>query len=347
MRTERANTEAVRVDAELLFRHDGQMPQIRWKTEDDIHAPGLGDLNLATRRRRRAAAGHDGYGAGVAPQGFARRDPAVTEPKRVGDHYHVARPHALQGEAAAAEDRHDLAILRRVEHRPRQARRAAARLQHQRHALAIGGRDTHEVAEGRVALDALAQLFHRVGRKLGQINEPMDIAWLEADAAPMPLEKRNLPPALDRRQEARFLTLAQLVAGNAKDLVEVIRRRREVPRQRIEIERAPIPGAVVLVIHALQVRVAPRPPSTWKVAPVMYAPHGETRNATRPAISSGVPRRPSGIDLLISARARSSSAGAPAPEPKTFSSRPVAMRPGQTVFTVIFSAASSIESVFA
>src|ERR1700682_2051401 len=347
MRTERANAEAVRVDAELLLRHDGQMPQIRWKAEDDLHAPGLGDLDLATRRRRRPAAGHDGYRAGVAPQGFARRDRAVTEPERVGDHHHVARSHALQGEAAATEDRHDLAILRRVEHRPRQARRAAARLQHQRHARAIGWRDAHEVAEGRVALDALAQLFHGVRRKLGQINQPTDIAWLEADAAPMPLEKRNLPPALDRRQEARLLTLAQLVAGNAKDLREIIRWRREVPGEPVEVERAPIPGAVVLVVHALQVRLAPRPPSTWKVAPVMYAPQGETRNATRPAISSGVRRRASGIDLLISARAWSSSAGAPAPEPKTFSSRPVAMRPGQTVFTVIFSAASSSESVFA
>src|SRR5207302_10886531 len=153
MRTNRADAEAVRVDAELLFRHDGQMPQIRWKAEDDIRAPGLGDLDLATRRRRRATAGHDGYRAGVAPQGFTRRDRAVAEPKRVGDHYHVARPHALQREAAAAEDRHDLAILRRVEHRPRQARRAAARLKHQRHALAIGGRGTPEGAEGRVALD--------------------------------------------------------------------------------------------------------------------------------------------------------------------------------------------------
>src|ERR1700674_3586594 len=347
MRTKRADAEAMGVDAELLLRHDGEVPQIRWKAEDDIHAPGLGDLDLATRRRRRTTAGHDGHRAGVAPQGFARRDRAVAEAQGVGDHHNVARPHALQGEASPAEDRHDLAILRRVKHRPRQSGRAAARLQHQRHAGAVGGGDAHEVAEGWVALDALAPLFHRVRRKLCQINQPTDIAWLETDAAPVPLEKRNLPPALDRRQEARLLTLAQLVAGNAKDLVEVIRWRREVPRERIEIERAPIPGTVVLVVHPLQVRLAPRPPSTWKVAPVMYAPQGETRNATRPAISSGVPRRPRGIDLLISARAWSSSAGAPAPEPKTFSSRPVAMRPGQTVFTVIFSVASSSESVFA
>src|ERR1700680_4451778 len=160
MRTKRADAEAMGVDAELLLRHDGQVPQIRWKAEDDIHAPGLGDLDLATRRRRRTTAGHDGHRAGVAPQGFARRDRAVAEAQRVGDHHHVARPYALQGEASPAEDRHDLAILWRVKHRPRQSGRAAARLQHQRHVRAVGGGDAHEVAEGWVAVDALAQLFY-------------------------------------------------------------------------------------------------------------------------------------------------------------------------------------------
>jgi hypothetical protein len=143
------------------------MTQVRRKAEDDIDAPGLGDLDLPPSRRGGAAAGHHRHRAGVAPQGFARRDGAVAEAQRVGDHHHVARTHALQGEAAAAEDRHDLAILRRVKHRPRQSRRAAAGLQHQRHARAVGGRDAHEVAEGRMALDALAQFLHGIARQLG------------------------------------------------------------------------------------------------------------------------------------------------------------------------------------
>ena len=87
-------------------------------------------------------------------------------------------------------------------------------------------------------------------------------------------------------------------------------------------------GGIGCVGHA---RLARRPPSTWKVAPVMYAPQGETRNATRPAISSGWPTRPSGLQLQRELRASTR----PAPAPNTFARRPVAMRPGQMVLTVM------------
>ena len=50
------------------------------------------------------------YHVGIA----SGRHAAVAEPERVGDHDAVARMHAVQREATPAQDRHDLAIARRV-----------------------------------------------------------------------------------------------------------------------------------------------------------------------------------------------------------------------------------------
>src|SRR5699024_5208710 len=137
-------------------------------------------------------------------------------------------------------------------------------------------------------------LLDRVRRNAREIVEATDVAGLEAGRSPVPLEERNLPAALHRREETLLLPGADLVAREAEHLAEVVRRRRELARERFVVERAEQPGDVAFVagrVHG-QITAARRPPSTWNTEPVMYPPHGDARNATRPAISSGAPMRP-------------------------------------------------------
>ncbi len=67
------------------------------------------------------------------------------------------------------------------------------------------------------------------------------------------------------------------------------------------------------------------PPLTCRVSPVMYAPQSEAKKPTAAAISSGVPKRASGIcdmstSICFSCKARVMS---------------VSMKPGATQFTVM------------
>ena len=54
-----------------------------------------------------------------------------------------------------------------------------------------------------------------VRRHFLQVVQAADVAGLETGALPMPLEERNLPSALHRRQEAFFLPRAQLHRAKA------------------------------------------------------------------------------------------------------------------------------------
>ena len=239
---DQAHAEALRIDAHLVARDQRHVAQVGRETEDHVDAPRLHDLDLAARRRGGAAARHHRHRARIAPQRLARRDAAVGEPQRIGHQHQVAGPHAVQREAAPAQDRHRLAVLRRVEHGPRQARRAAARLQHQRHARPVRGRDAHEVPERRIAFDALADVVHVVGRNFFEIVEPADVAGLDAGVAPVALKERDFPAAPHRLEEPALLQRAQLVARHAERGAEVIGRRRVVARELLEIERARVPG---------------------------------------------------------------------------------------------------------
>ena len=256
MRAQELDAKRARIDAQLVPRNEGHVSKIRREAQNHVDAPGLDDLDLPPRRRVGAAAGHHRNGAGVAPQRFARRHAAIAEAKRIRHEHHVAGGDPMQREATAAENRHRLAILRAVEHRTRQAGRAAARLQHERHPLAIFGRDSHEVAERRIARDAVANLGDAVGWDSSQVVERSNRSRSEPRRAPMTLEERNLPAALYRFQEALFLQCAQLVARHLERRPEVIRRRWVVARELIEIERAPIPGDVreIFVGHGLRLK---------------------------------------------------------------------------------------------
>ena len=57
--------------------------------------------------------------------------------------------------------------------------------------------------------------FTVYGGSLRKIVEAANVAGLEAGATPMPLEERNLPAALHRREKARLLPCAELVARDA------------------------------------------------------------------------------------------------------------------------------------
>ena len=91
--------------------------------------------------------------------------------------------------------------------------------------------------------------FTVYGGSFVEVVEAPDVAGLEADAAPVPLEERNLPAARDGLEEARFLPRANLVARNAEHLAEVVRRRRKFARERFVVERAEQPGNVAFVGH--------------------------------------------------------------------------------------------------
>ena len=205
------------------------------------------DLDLPPGRRGGAAAGHDRHRAHVFPQDLAVAHAAVGEAERERDQHQVAGPHALHGVAPRAEDRHHLAVLRRVQHRPRQAGGAAAGLQDERHRIRPAGRDPHEIAERRMRLDALADVLDRVGRNLRQVVEALDVARLHAGGAPMALEERDFPAAPHGLQEAPFLQRAQLVARGAEHAAEEVGRRRIVARDTREIERVLVPGKLDLL----------------------------------------------------------------------------------------------------
>ena len=224
-------------------RYDGK-PRIT------LHAPGLDDLDLAPRRRVGAAAGHHRHRAGVTPHRLARRHAAVAEAERVRDQHQVAGTHAVQREAASAEDRHRLAILRRIEHRPRQAGGAAARLQHQRHALAVGGREAHEIAERRIALDAVANLRHAVRRELRAGRRAIGCRRPRCPA-PQWRWKNGISHRASPSPGIAFPAARAIRRATGETRMEIVRRRRVVARERIEVERAPIPGHRLRIVIAI------------------------------------------------------------------------------------------------
>ncbi len=139
MRADQPDAERANVDSHLVARDQRHVPQVRGKAEDDVDLPRLDQLDLPPRRRGGAAAGHHRNRTGVTPQRFARCHAAVGQTERIRHQHQIAGPNAVQRKAAPAENRHRLAVHRCIQHRARQAGRAAAGLQHQRHALAVFG----------------------------------------------------------------------------------------------------------------------------------------------------------------------------------------------------------------
>ena len=248
MGAEQAQAEAFGIDPELVARDQRHVPQVRREPEYDVDAPRLGKFDLAPRRRRSAAARHHRQRAGIFPDRFASHETAVGQTQRVGDEHAVARLHALHRQAPSAEYRHGLAVLRRIEHGPRQTGSPAARLQHERHARAVGGCHAHEIAERWIALYARADVVHGVRRDLRQIIQALDVAGLHAGRAPVPLEKRDLPRALHLRDKTLLLQRAQLLARHAVNGIVERGRRGIVSGEPGEVERLPVIRNV-FVIH--------------------------------------------------------------------------------------------------
>src|SRR3989441_5149821 len=91
------------------------------------------------------------------------------------------------------------------------------------------------------------------------------------------------------------------------------------------------------------------PPSTCRVVPVTKAARGEARKTTTLANSSGRPRRPNGISAVQNRRSASANEifSRSANVLVSDSSRSVAIGPGHTVFTRMFSGPGSVANVLA
>ncbi len=139
----------------------------------------------------------------------------------------------------------------------------------ERHARAVGGRNPHEVAERRKALDAVAQMADVVRRHFLQVVQAANVTGRETGVFPVPLEERDLPSARHRRQKSFFLQCPQCIARKLRRRLEVIRRRRIVALELREVDRLRVPRDRDVAGVFAHIKLARRPPSMVKTHPVM------------------------------------------------------------------------------
>jgi hypothetical protein len=181
--------------------------------------------------------GHHRHRAGIFPDAFARQHAAVGQSHGQRHLDQIERAHALHIEATAGDDVHHFPVARGEDHRSRQSRGAAARLQDQRQRRMFVRIDADIVRPWRIARYARTQVVHGERRNLGEIIEAADVPGLHSRRRPVPAIERDLPGPRHLPQKPLLLQRAQFIARQAIGAAEVVRGRRKFAPQRFEIER--------------------------------------------------------------------------------------------------------------
>ena len=233
-----------RTELEIVLRVDAHLPRLLGEAkqvvtgrEDRLRAVLDGELDLALAARDGSGSGRQHDAVEPVVERLVHGEGAVMRGVGPGVQDGVARSDALHVERSGGEDRAGLPVPGRVERRARVAGRAAGHEDTHRLPRRVLGPHALVVAEGRVGLDALADVVDRIEGDAVEVGEGLDRSRIEVRCVPASLEEGHAIGAHSAILHPRELLRLDLLAGVEPGRLEVLRRRRIHPGQRVVVDR--------------------------------------------------------------------------------------------------------------